>query len=262
MSVFGEKLPKDSRGNLETSAQDQFTEPIDVYVVATLDTFTILSDTTVLDDSIDIETTGVTPVAGKMVCIKEGFRFYQGIILTNTPIAGNQYTVTLDSPLDYGFTTAATGTLATRDMDVNGSVTPVVYRVTPVGLDASIEWDILTMSFYIQGTTAMDDGEFGDIAALTKGVQIRFKQGNSYKNIFNFKTNGDLLLDTRNREFSPSPPAGKTSVSASKEGRTNYQHGVAARMTVRTADEFQVVIQDNLSTVDAMYVKLFGHKTD
>lgn len=259
MTVFEKPLPTDNRGNVEVVLQDQFTTPVDLYLVNVLDTLTILSNTALLSDTIDIETTGATPVAGNMVCLKEGFRFYQGVILTVTPIAGNQYTLTLDSPLDFAYTTAGGCSLTTKEMNVNGSVAPVTFSVTPGGLDDSMEWDILTMSFYIQGTAAMDDGDFGDQAAIAKGVLVRGKNGPNYKNIFNFKTNGDLHLDTGNRNYADDPPDTKTSVSAQKHGRDNQGHGVTARLKASTVDEFQVVIQDNLLAVDDMHIKIFGH---
>ena len=45
-----------------------------------------------------------------VVCITEGTRYYQGLLLSFT--GTNPYTLTLDTPLDYAFTTAATYTPA------------------------------------------------------------------------------------------------------------------------------------------------------
>jgi hypothetical protein len=250
---------RNSRGALEHAEQDQFTEPINLFLVNVLDTLTILSDTTIPTKTIDIETTGTVPVDGNMVCLKEFLNFYQGTILSVAAIAGNQYTLTLDDPLDFAFTTAGGCSLTSRDMSVDGSVTPVVFSVTPGGLHESVQWDIYTATFYIQGTLAMDDGDFGDQAALTNGCVLRFKSGSFYKNVLNFKNNGDLRQECGNREYAIAPPAAKTSVSALKEGRDYTQHGVSARMAAATAQEFQLVVQDDLTAVDFMSVKIFGH---
>ena len=258
-SAFKEPL-NITNGGLDVNIQDQHTADIDLLLVRRLDTFTILADTSIDDTSMDIETTGVIPTTSHdRICLKEGSAFYQGEILSVVPIAGNQYTITLDSPLDFAFTAAGgTYTLTNDNLAVNGSVTPVIFRVSPAGLDAGIKWDITRMFVHIQGTAAMDDGLFGDQAALTKGVVFRTNNG-IVKNLSNAKSNGDFAEHAFDRNYASKAPAGKTSVTIRRTWAGPSKSGVTKRLSASTSDEFQCIVQDDLTGVDHMHVIVQGH---
>lgn len=55
-------------------------------------------------------------------------------------------------------------------MHVNGSVTPVVFSAVP---PAGESWEIHRIIGYLEGATTFDALTFGDLPALTNGVEIR-----------------------------------------------------------------------------------------
>lgn len=243
----------------KTFAQHKHDPDIDLHLVRVLDTLTILTDTVLDDKTIDIETTGTVPVVGNMICLKEGTAFYQGEILTVTPIAGDQYTLTLDSQLDFAFTTVGGCSLTDKNLAVDGSVAPVTFGVSPVDLDAGTQWDITRMFVHIQGTGTMDDGLFGDLVALTNGVLFR-TENEVVKNLMNAKTNGDFAEHAFDRAYADKAPAGKTAVIIRRTWAGQEKSGVAKRLKADTADTFKCIIQDNIAALDHMHVIVQGHQ--
>ena len=54
-------------------------------------------------------------------------------------------------------------------MNVNGSTKAVIYAVRP---PAGVKWDITNIMISMVGSSAMDDGTFGPLTALTNGILI------------------------------------------------------------------------------------------
>ena len=75
------------------------------------------------------------------------------------PIAGNQYTLTLDSLMDFPFTVAAISHVTTSDLAVDGSTTPEIFEITPAGLNDTCKWDITRVMIHIQGLLGLSLGK-------------------------------------------------------------------------------------------------------
>jgi hypothetical protein len=72
-------------------------------------------------------------------------------------------------------------------MAVDGSTTPQVFSVRA----GSVPSDVVRFIITIIDDASMDDGKFGALAALNRGLVFRIL--NSYqKTVFCFKTNGDI----------------------------------------------------------------------
>lgn len=252
------KILVESNSALPVNIQDQHTEIVDLYLSRLIDTVALINSTILDDTTIYIETTGSTPVVGNIVCLKEGSAFYQAEVLTVTLIAGNQYTITLDSPLDYAFTTLGGCSVRSTNLAVDGSVTPIEFILSPANLSDGIEWDITRMIIHIQGSSAMDDGLFGDIPSLAKGIVFRVVNGIT-KNIFNAKNNGDFAEHAYDREYSSKAPAGKTSVTIRRSFSGFDKNGVTVRLKAVSRDKYVALVQDNLSALDHMHVVAQGH---
>ncbi|MBW2675754.1 MAG: hypothetical protein JRD89_20500 [Deltaproteobacteria bacterium] len=240
--------PNEDNGAMPVNKQDAHTEIIDLFLSRFLDDLTILADVAIDDDTADIETTGVVPVIGDAVCFKDvdGVAFYQGEIITVVPIAGNQYTITVDSPFDFAFTTADGCSLRSNDLGVDGSVTRVPFVVSPGGLAPGVEWDITRTFCTILSSNSMDDGRFGSAAALTRGLLLRSVNGVT-KNIFNAKKNGDFQLRTGDRSYADKAPAGQYSVSFRRSFNGDDKNGVTLRLEGDTDDVFVYLVQDDLT---------------
>jgi len=251
-----------SQGNINVELQDQTSEIIDLLVTQKLDDLTILVNTNVDEKTANIETTGVTPAVGNYVCFKEGTAFYQGRIQNVTPIAGNQYTIGLDSLLDYPFTTSGGCALTSPDMNVDGSVTPVVFRVSPALLEAGTRWDITRMMLTITDSSAMDDGKFGGAPPLNNGVIVRVKYNGTRKNIFTVRENGEFRLRAYDVSYLDATlgPAGLESMGVRRSFNGQDKNGVAIRLVNDDdPDEFQIIVQDDLTVLDSFRVVVQGH---
>jgi hypothetical protein len=258
-------LSVDSRGSLETIKQDQFTEIIDLHLSRDLDTITLLDDYSVDDRTIEVETTGAVPVAGNLICLKEQTSFYQGEILTVTPIAGNQYTLYMDTPLDFGYTIAGGCALRDKNAAVDGSITPVVFSVGPEGLAAETQWDITRMLFAFRGDgygtppdNNPDDAGFGTMEAITNGIYFRSVDGVT-KNIFAARTNFDIANHAYDLTYVAANKIGEFGVRCRRSFNGDDKNGVTIRLSADTADEFQLIVQDDLTAMTEFSVVIQGH---
>jgi len=260
-------MPIDSEGNLETIRQDQHSEVIDLLLHQVIDTITLLANYSIGTTFIAVETTGAVPVIGDYICLKEDTAFYQAEVLTVTPIAGNQYTLKMDSPLDYPYTTAGGCSLDDVNLAVDGSSIPVTFEVSPVNLVAGTEWDVTRMSMIMVGEgpvqdPAPDDTNFGTQAALTNGVVFRSVNGIT-KNIFNAKTNGIIKLRCGgDLHYQVANKNGLYSVDARRTFNGDEKNGITIRLEANTADQFQCIVQDDLTDLEVFMVNIQGHVVD
>jgi hypothetical protein len=195
-------------------------------------------------------TAGHGAVIGNIICLRHSGRFYQGQVLG---VATNL--ISLDTPLDFAFPAVGTvGFLSSDQMAVNGSVTPQIFSISP---PAGTKWDITGCSFWLLDGTAMDDGTFGGIAALAKGIVARKKDW-TYKNIFNIKTNGDFAFRCDEVRYADKPPSGSAYGFSAKK-TFNIRHGIVIRLDANNSDEFQIIVQDNLTGLSSFKAAIWGH---
>ena len=236
---------------VENFIQDQTTRPVSLYLHRHIGGLIILTaDANIDDTELDVEA-GHGAVAGNLICLKEGTKFYQGEVLSVTVT-----TIKLDSPLDFAFTQGANCTATRKAMNVDGSITPVEFHVRP---NVGVRWDIQELIFLIEGSDPMDTGLFGDIAALANGIVVR-KTGAEHINIFNIKSNGDFATRSFNIEFDPKPPGGITAVRVSREFKR--QNGVVIRVDGDNPDDLVVLVQDPLQTLGKFECILQGHEVE
>jgi hypothetical protein len=176
-----------------------------------------------------------------------------------TNVAGS--VITLDSPIDFAYPVGTYVDIAVTDINVNGSVTPVIYGLrgtgAPPGVDISV--DITRILFNCETATAVDLSKFGDIAGgLTNGLLMRTRN-NEYQNIFNVKTNGEVAgicydwtpySATRVNEGQDGFQARMTFAGPSKVG-------VAIRLPI--GDDLQFIVQDDLSSLSHFHIIAEGH---
>lgn len=244
-------------GTQDVLLQDNDSPDISLYLGELLDTATVLTGVTIDDESIDIETTGVTPVATNFIFLREGIHYYQAEIDTVTPIAGNQYTLDVAMPFDFAFTTSATVDLQNVDMDVNGSSTPVEFELTAKDNDL-FAFDITRMMISMVLATAGDDGLFGDLAALTNGTYFRVDNGIT-NNLYNAKDNSDFAQEGFDATYvSRSGGGGSFGMRARITFNGGDKRGVVKRLKFATSDKFTGTVRDNLTTLNKFRVKLQG----
>jgi hypothetical protein len=242
-----ETVKVESNGAMAVSIQDQHSDAIDLYVHTDNATPTITVNPSVGDQQITVNSI-VGVVNGNAITINEGIKTFQSII---TGSSGS--VITFATPLDYDFSVSAAVSCGDWNMAVNGSVTPVVFYLRP---PAGANWDLYTFNVSITDDVVMDSGKFGGIAALTNGLFSRIVNG-VIKNLPVIVNNLGFAEIGFTIRYDDKAPAGIYGFLASK----NYSqiNGVSIRLEGSGADEFQVIIQDDLTDLTHMAITANGH---
>jgi hypothetical protein len=152
--------------------------------------------------------------------------------------------------------TETAGYFGSRNLAVSGTVeTPIIARAFNKDLAPDNEWDISEFAFHVENGTAMADGQFGDIAKLKYGVQVRGVSNIRNSNVYNFKTNHDLTMFADWGLYSIKAGGGSSYGWTWKKhigGQGNL--GVVNRWSpVRDVQNYvELVIMDNLEALDVV----------
>ncbi len=238
-----------TNNNLHVQSFSGFTKMVDHHMHIELNIITLASDTAIDDRTITLQA-GHSLVVGNCIHLKEDTRFYQGTVLT---VVTN--TITLDMPLDFAFTTAASGQRCTQSLNVNGSAAEQIAHINP---PAGAIWNIIRLIIHITDGTAMDNSTFGGISALTNGIVLRVKNG-FYSNVFNIKNNGDFIEHSFDVAYDDKAPAGTFGFRARTTFAGLDKRGVIVRLT--DTDELQLLINDDLTALLDFAIVAQGHYT-
>lgn len=166
--------------------------------------------------------------------------------------------ITLYTPAYLPFAVADTTIIrGSADMDVNGSVTPVIYKF---GLPGIIIPKVdITAALILLGHSA-DGGDnlYGGISALTNGFLIR-KENSVPFNFGNYRTNRDFKLFGAHVSPTDKPPAGEygTEIKFMLQGQENFDQVVR----IGYGDYITGTIRDNLSDILYKRMTLIGSYT-
>ena len=240
------------RGNVPTEWQDQSTDIVDIFLCRAQNDVTLAANA-VIDTNTLTLVAGHGFVADDYICIRENSRFYQARV-----VSVNVNVITLDLPLDYAFTTAALASRRTINMNVDGSVTPITFFVSP---PPGTTWDICRMIITMADNASMDDGKFGGITGgLARGVVFR-KKNHLYKNIFAARNNGDFRSRSFDVQYLDASlgPGGLYGFGCRRSFNGLDKNGVTIRLSSDTQDEFQCIVQDDLTSLSSLRVVIQGH---
>jgi hypothetical protein len=249
-------IPLDIHGHVEVALQDQHTEIIDLFLGQKLSDVTVLVGVTAEDRTIDVSTDGYTPLPEDMLCLKELLAFQQITIKSVASLGVNQFRITLLNPIDYAFTVSGGCSIMNPNMAVDGSVTPVEFKVSPVLLTVGTEWDILRSAYSFLGDGAgiigndalPDSSTFGAQNPLENGIVVRHTNGR-IKTLFNARTNQQLKIECGgDLEITPANKNGFFGIDARRTFNGQEKNGVTIRLESKVSDsgEFIVIVQDDL----------------
>ena len=159
-----------------------------------------------------------------------------------------------------------------RNCAVNGSITPVVFKLTPRPGEC-----LIIRSLNIVGLSAgasVGNELFVDIAALTNGLTFQFGKGsellalhdrnpaNLSASLFPIKTNADLaalsgsslVLDVNGTD------AVRCSWDFAQAGIQLRVKGVKNGFPQEEGEYLQVTVRDNLSTLGGLFIMACGHQ--
>lgn len=251
------KLPLESNGALPVNIQDQTSKPIDTYFLQEISPFTLAVDTVSSTKTTLVydftATTGHGIVIGSEIILLDviaDVEFYATVL----NVVGD--VITVDRPVDNVFPAATTlARIVNSNMNVNGSVTPQIFTaragVNPI--------DFVRFIVSITDDSSMDDGKFGGLTALPRGLVFRIVDG-FQKTIFNFKTNGEIKNFCHDGTYTDATlgPGGSEGFNARITFGGQSKHGVVLR--VSGAEVLQWVVQDDLTDLESLKIVGEGHE--
>jgi len=170
--------------------------------------------------------------------------------------------LTFDTPIDFAFQVGNTAACFERDMAVSGTpASPAIFSIQ-VGEHANQSIDINRIMITMLTDSPPTLADFGDIEdGLDNGLVLRRVNGTT-NNVWNVKKNGDfgnLAYDLQ--LFSAiNPQQGQNGLLCRYTLNGRDKHGVAIRL--EPGDELQLIIQDNLTSLDQFRVIAEGHYVD
>ncbi len=168
-------------------------------------------------------------------------------------LAINTLAITLDTPLDFEFPIGSIVSVGDNNMNVDGSVTPVIYGIrNPTTADIPSSIDITRIMFKCLTSSAVDLSKFGDIVGgITRGLVIRKVDG-TYQNILNAKTNGELKNIMFDFDVETAGAQGQDGFT----GRLSFggQNKMGAVIRLDADEDLQIVVQDDLTSLDTFII--------
>jgi len=237
--------------------QDQTTEVLGVHFVQDRGTFTLAVDA-VIDSRTFSAVAGHGIVVGEVVELSNiaANTFMQSEVLA---VVAND--ITLDTPINFAYSSSDICTRSTRIILVDGSVTPQIFSVKPLPGQGG---DMVQVTWDIQSTTEMDFTTFGGAPALAVGCVLRIKnEDGTFHNLFNFRANGDIIEHAFDHAFLQ-PKQGNTTkgFTARLTWGGQDKHGVVIRLDGALNEELQLVVQDDLTEENTKFhLTAQGHKT-
>jgi hypothetical protein len=176
--------------------------------------------------------------------------FYFGTVLA-APV-GN--VVQIDSPLCCAYPTGSIFQAVSKNINANGSVTPVTYSIAP-------QTTIRALRVLGSMTTGSppDYSTFGDIAGgITKGIVLRRNNG-VVDNIWNVKKNADFAgLAYDLNIFRAANPQGVDGLAFRYTLNGEDKHGTS--ILIPPGDRLDLIVQDDLSSLTSFEITVQGYE--
>jgi len=217
--------------------------------------------TSLLAATVNVGDTAVQVANDAAFTVGDAVQINNGNIETTFPIitgkpGGN--ILTFDRPLDFAYAINDSVEKIISDLRITAGTlaAPVVYQLKPeAGKLQHIHRIILAMTHSAQST----DDKFGSINALTNGVVLRTNVNGQFTSFTNWKTNGDIILDMFNINYSDK--SGPSLFGTS--GRLSFSRlGVIIKLNGDVGDFMDIMIQDDLTGLASFSIKGQGFLED
>ena len=233
----------------DVTIQDS-TSPLFIVKASNLVTETTTTSLLAKDDYIVDVTSAASFVVGQYLTI---YNVAEDRVFFSTILAINTLAITLDSPLDFEFPSGSVVSVGDNNMNVDGSVTPVIFGIrNPTTADIPSSIDITRLMFKCLTDAAVDLSKFGDIVGgITRGLVIRKVDG-TYQNVLNVKTNGELKNIMFDFDIETAGAQGQDGFT----GRLTFagQNRMGAVIRLEPNEDLQIVIQDDLTSLDTFTI--------
>lgn len=242
---------------LDVNVQDQTTPALVAYF-SLLENETTLAAPTVIGERTFTVTSATGYTIGKYISIFSPAtnRFFLATVLSAVSTV-----ITIDTPLDFAFSIGDFTTAGSKEMAVNGNVTPVIFGVRNTEEVVGTAFDITRLIFSMLTDSAPNLSLFGDLATVVKGIVIR-KVNGDYQNIYNAKTNRDLknVMYDLELQSALNPAQGQNGLTGRWTFGGQSKMGVVIRL--EPGEDLQVIIQDDLLLLTSFSVIAEGHAVE
>lgn len=242
--------PLELNGAVPVNIQDQHTRAFDLVFNKQVAATTLATAAAAGDKTLTL-TSATGFVDDVTVSVTDG-NIYPFFAKQVGAAAGN--VITLDRPVDVAILNGTPAYAGNHNLNVNGAITTQIFQVGPQ--PASYEIDITRLLGYIQSDSAMDDALFGNLAALTNGVQLRVNNG-VMQNLWNIKSNGEIALHCFDAAYTTKAPAGSFGFRFRNSFAGQAKHGVTIRLGA--GDILEILIQDDLTGLEEFLMMAQGH---
>jgi hypothetical protein len=170
-------------------------------------------------------------------------------------IAVNANTLTLDRHIDGNFPLGAVVSTVSTQLNVVGNpITPVVFTVAP---PPGTVWHVTRMMIAMTHATRGDMGLYGDLPALTYGVVGKVQKSGQALSFTNWKSNAGMALSMYDVRFDERSGGGG---DFGTTGRFTFtEAGTLIELDGDQGDKMEILIQDDLSSLDTYEVTVHGH---
>lgn len=242
----------------DVSRQDQTTDRISLFLAEIIDPVVSISGANLDAESFNVTVTSIAPIVGNFICMQENEKITQVEIIGVTPVSGNEYTIDIAIPLDYGYSNNAGCSIQNVDINKNASSTDISFSIKP----ASGAWDITRMMISMVLGTAGDDGKFGNIDALDPDESQYFRKEDTElsQNLFSVRDNSDFRLEGYDVSY---PIRSGGGGDFGMGGRVTYagedKSGVVIRLSASSNESYKTVIRSDLTGIAKYRIKAQGH---
>lgn len=175
-------------------------------------------------------------------------------------MAKNVNQIDIDSPISFAHTAGATVTKIHTNLAQNGLTTnasrdnPVVFNAhVPSGLIVHITNMVISML----DDNSMDDGSFAGEAALNNGLVLRAQSEGVVGTYTNWKDNRNIREDIFTAQYVDKTQSNEYGFAASYNIKKSI--GGIVYLDGSQNDKFQVLVQDNLTAITEIRLKMQGH---
>lgn len=253
-AITGTTAKVEDTGSLSVEVRDRTTRALDLYF-GRLDNLTTLSVQADPDDMTLTLTDATGFVDGTTVGIfsdSDPDIFYLGRQIGAA--VGN--VITMDTPIDQTMQVNSAVAGVSTQMAVDGSSTTQVFQIGPVGVGSTQTVHLARIMGTMLDSSAMDDGKFGGITALTNGCVLRHNNG-VIQNIWNIKTNADIALLCYDLRYSDKAPGGQYGLNWRNTYGGQGHHGVVIELL--PGEYLELLVQDDLTGLDDFKMMAQGH---
>jgi len=223
-----------------TRLQDETTRMLELFFTNKLAKFQLASSPDPLSNNFDV-LAGHSIAVGNIIELGKADNFIQAEVITVVTNA-----ISINQIIGGVYPTGVDFDNSSKDMLVDGSVTPVIFTLKP---SPGQFGDITRILMGIQSTTQMDFSLFGGAAALAKGCLLRVKRSNGeFNNLFSWATNGGFTLRSLDSITQAKVGGGEHSFIARSSFGGQDKRGVVVRLEGLEGEELQIVIQDDLTS--------------